>query len=237
MTIELDCACGVRLRVPEAAEGKRVRCPKCKSELRAERSDPAARVAVRAATVDGGETVCPICQSTIESDATTIRCPSCEQVHHRECWAEIGGCSSYGCAQAPVLKKTAETPNGQAHWGDTKRCPVCQETIKAIALRCRYCHTDFDTSDPLTARDLHQQDKRAKEVSQDRGKVITIFVLSVIGLLAVPMLSFSLYWAIVRKDRLQRAGPLYQLLAWASVVLNGIYTLLFVVLLFFSGAD
>ena len=61
-----------------------------------------------------------------------VNCPQCEQVHHLECWAEIGGCGTYGCKQAPALEKAPATSPPLSAWGDTKKCPVCGETIKSI---------------------------------------------------------------------------------------------------------
>src|SRR5581483_3619490 len=93
----------------------------------------------------------------------TLGCPECQQLHHRECWAEVGGCSTYGCPQAPALSKPDEQQPRSA-WGDTKTCPACGERIKAIALRCRYCDTDFDTVDPLTMRDLRRRSRKQKSL-------------------------------------------------------------------------
>ncbi len=40
---------------------------------------------------------CPFCQFPIKQDSETILCSSCQIPHHRECWLENGGCTTFGC--------------------------------------------------------------------------------------------------------------------------------------------
>jgi hypothetical protein len=43
---------------------------------------------------------CPYCRDEIEAGAEYF-CPSCHTPHHQKCWEENGGCTVWGCAQAP----------------------------------------------------------------------------------------------------------------------------------------
>ena len=41
--------------------------------------------------------ICPYCQSAILLQQDPFLCPICKTPHHRECWRENGGCTTYGC--------------------------------------------------------------------------------------------------------------------------------------------
>lgn len=48
---------------------------------------------------------CPYCKDDLTADADVAGCERCQTVHHRECLAEAGGCTVFGCgarADAPA---------------------------------------------------------------------------------------------------------------------------------------
>src|SRR6185295_13030448 len=95
-------SCGAKVRLPPESAGQTFRCPKCRNEfVAADQRAPKFGAAPDA----GGRGVCPICQSAIAAGEVVLTCPDCGQKHHRECWAEVGGCSTYGCAQSPAVNK------------------------------------------------------------------------------------------------------------------------------------
>lgn len=229
----VHCQCGANIRVPAEAVGRAIRCPKCKSRLEVS-TEPAAPVTTRA--LDTGDSVeCPICQTRVHTGEPAIVCDRCDQLHHQDCWNEVGGCSTYGCENAPAadVEKTSNTP--LSAWGDTKKCPACGESIKAIAVRCRYCDTEFDSVDPLSIADLRKQATRQAGTDSSKKGTVAIFIFSILGVLAPLMLMISLVYMLRKRAHLAKAGPLFVIMGWTSVGLSALYSLL--ILLFLIAGD
>ena len=103
----IACECGTRVRLPKNSASRAFRCPTCKTAL-ALTVDAKVLSTKQLHAGDPGVT-CPICQTAISAAEFIVTCPQCDQVHHRECWSEIGGCGTYGCEQAPAIDKSEST--------------------------------------------------------------------------------------------------------------------------------
>jgi hypothetical protein len=225
-----------------------MRCPRCKSVLpspastaQALTNEPAVRAPLpelRIAPISGDGVLCQICQSTTVGNAQTITCPNCQQVYHKECWDEIGGCGTYGCASGPSIDKSENAVQSPlTAWGDTKQCPACGETIKSIALRCRYCGTDFSSVDPLSLADLHRQVTTQEQDKAFKSKVIAIFIGSLIGVLAPIVLIVGLIYLLPRKKQLRRCGPVFAIMGYTSLGLSALYSVLMLLFLIITALD
>lgn len=220
----VSCDCGATVRVPPERLGRQFACPQCQRGI--------------ALTVDGkrlpvhtlgeGDTggTCQICQTVVTTGEEFVACPECQQVHHGECWAEVGGCGTYGCQQAPMLDKPTPTQRPSSAWGDTKSCPVCRKEIKSVALRCRYCKTDFDTADPLSRRELRAQKRRTEETNQLKVATVLVFGFSLIGCLSPITLLVGLLYLLPRREDVARSGPLFSILMYASLVISTLFALM-----------
>ena len=41
--------------------------------------------------------ICPYCKSKILEDDSIVLCSKCNMPHHKECWVENQGCTTFGC--------------------------------------------------------------------------------------------------------------------------------------------
>lgn len=244
MTVQqvIQCTCGAKFRVAENHMGRVMRCPKCKAELTvpagaAERASAPETPSAKAAPSAPAEgTVCPICQTGIAPAEAYLACPQCGLFHHQECWHEIGGCSTYGCKAAPAVEKEAPAVP-LAAWGDDKVCPVCGERIKAIALKCRYCNSTFDTVDPLNAHDIRGKVHKSENEQSLKISVSVLFAVSLLGLLAPIMAIIGAVWVWPRRKELTNAGPVFLILGYCALGLSLLYSFLMVMFLVFGRSN
>jgi TM2 domain-containing membrane protein YozV len=45
---------------------------------------------------------CPYCRTAFEPDDAIVACSGCQTEHHADCLEENGGCTVFGCSQAPA---------------------------------------------------------------------------------------------------------------------------------------
>jgi len=229
----ITCQCGATIRLPEQTANRAFRCPQCKSGI-ALTLDAQVLASMPLKPGDAGNS-CPICQSAITAEEAVVTCPQCDQIHHRQCWAEIGGCGTYGCKQAPALEKGPATSQPLTAWGDTKKCPVCGETIKSIAVKCRCCQSEFGTANPLSLGDLHRRERRKQTQKGLLNTVVVLFAISVlIGCIAPLMIIVNCAVLMPKRRQIAAASPVHLVLAYSAVVITVLYSLLMLIFFVFQ---
>ncbi len=235
MPAVVSCTCGAKIKLPESVSGKAFRCPRCNAELIA----ASERRIVTSSLADPHSrgATCPICQSPIGPSEAALVCPACDQVHHRECWTDVGGCATYGCDNSPKNDKTEPALAPRSAWGETKKCPACGEKIKSIALRCRYCGTEFDTVDPLSLKDLRKQVVKGARLQSTRALVVVLFVLSIVGCFAPIIAIAATAFVVMQRDTIAKAGPSYLVMGYSAMGISFLYSMLMVLFVLFSAAS
>jgi hypothetical protein len=149
--------------------------------------------------------VCQICLHPIFGYQETQSCPDCKTPYHGECWKEMGGCATYGCAR---MVETKKSDNPVSWWGTTdKKCPMCAETIPMSALECPLCHSKFEEIRPMS------QDEVLKigdpdEYQAYRRRATWLLIISAGGITSPLALLFGGIWYLLNRRQIANAGPM-----------------------------
>lgn len=87
--------------------------------------------------------ICPYCKTEFKEGDDIVVCSACEMPHHKECWIENKGCTTFGCTGTiKGIKNSNEVLGEELH------CPRCGAVCTKEQEFCSSCGTKLrsDTS-------------------------------------------------------------------------------------------
>lgn len=94
--------------------------------------------------------ICPFCKTEFQPDDEIVLCSECDMPHHKECWAENQGCTTFGC-QGTIKAPEDAAPSAAARpmaFGSGGRvyCTRCGAPSPDTALFCAQCGNRLTTA-------------------------------------------------------------------------------------------
>lgn len=155
---------------------------------------------------------CPYCQTKIKDGVEYTVCAECGTPHHRECWDENRGCTTFGCKENPTVKKesvgvidignqTVEeverliTEARERHnapvTNQLANCPECNSLVDQNSRFCKFCGYNFNENQTPIRRNEFEKEyiKRYKQRVSMQKKGTWMTAASVILITVVFLLS------------------------------------------------
>lgn len=167
--------------------------------------------------------ICPFCKSEIKDGDEVIVCPACGIPHHKGCWEENKGCTTFGCKEqhyeAQGTNPTDVCPNCGATLGDGQMfCPKCGVPKGGVTSNvCGKCGTELqegqefcpkcgqkaglivDTNVNSAINQFNETLNKTNEKKKKKSKVLPI-VLAIV-LLVVGVGGYFTYSTIQEKNK------------------------------------
>lgn len=99
--------------------------------------------------------ICPFCKSEFKTDDEIVVCSDCDMPHHKECWIENQGCTTFGCLGSikSVDGKATSVTATEILFDDTPQtnsstvyCTQCGSPNSNSASFCSKCGTRLTTN-------------------------------------------------------------------------------------------
>jgi ketosteroid isomerase-like protein len=157
---------------------------------------------------------CPYCQSKIKDRTDFIICSQCGSPHHKECWDENQGCTTYGCKNNPhtieklhlssqdVGDKTVQEIKKEISSGNLIQCPKCKNDIEDNSIYCKFCGYNLkEKKFDAAVQEFEKEYKRKykAKVSATRKQLLLTLVSVAILLFSIMVIS---YFAISRVNEI-----------------------------------
>ena len=165
---------------------------------------------------------CSICQTLVKSEDPRHECPSCQQVYHRGCWDELGGCATYACTAAATAQKPPLPRQLHGGWGDEKECPRCDRSLGASLLVCA-CGARFPYPEPMTKSEYRQWTARQRQLGALRKAFVLLFLGSMTAILAPLLGAIAGVLAWTKRRDLAGADGVYLALGCGTALLGTAY--------------
>lgn len=101
---------------------------------------------------------CPYCKAAFTDDDEIVVCSECDMPHHKECWVENQGCTTFGCnGTIQSVEQASEVSTIVNDDGDfeielypsdvdfsSAYCPKCGSSHDPTDLFCKHCGQSFE---------------------------------------------------------------------------------------------
>lgn len=115
--------------------------------------------------------VCPYCKTQFKEDDEVVVCSQCEMPHHKECWMENKGCTTFGCMgtiDVPKSNISSDEVEELSLVKYSKFCPKCGTPNENNKPFCAKCGSNLEKTDTDSAapRFTPSQDNQALTYQQ-----------------------------------------------------------------------